>query len=151
MELTSEKSCMQETLDMTLPQSCAPTRAFVPHYLLDAARLVADTCPSTHGHPRAPASPLRESHPLWGETWPSHWSLALPSTAHPVHQRGHHSQPGTRFTLTHTPAAWLTPRPARLSPTICDEPEAIFSEPGRSLPSCPASGSLPSQSRDGGL
>ncbi|XP_069421484.1 nascent polypeptide-associated complex subunit alpha, muscle-specific form-like [Ovis canadensis] len=118
------------------PNPAAPT--------LSPPHLPAGHCPAGRGH-----TPIHTRPPRCGRAAPTGRNPAIalgpgsPSTAHPVHQRGRPSPPGTCFTLTHIPAAWLTPPPARRSPAICDEPEAVFSEPGRSLQS------WPSDSRDG--
>lgn len=118
------------------PEVCPHTRFCAP--------VPAGHCPAGRGH-----TPIHTRPPRCGRAAPAGRNPAIalvpgsPSTAHPVHQRGRPSPPGTCFTLTHIPAAWLTPPPARRSPAICDEPEAVFSEPGRSLQS------WPSDSRDG--
>lgn len=100
--------CMQEIPGVTLPLSRAPTHAFVIRYLLDAARLVAGTCPSAQGCPGAPSPPLGESHGSREETWASCWGRALPSTPHPFHQQSRRSQPEMCFTFVHVLKLWLT-------------------------------------------
>ena len=133
--------CMQDTLDVTLPQSRAPHTLLCPHYLLDTARLVTDTCPPTQHRPRA-SLPAAGEPPLWGETWPSRWGwLSLPPLAPATsgatihHPEGAHVHPHPS-SLAERPLWPVSAPPFVMSPKLSSRNLADPSHPAPHLAAC---------------